>query len=259
MSFWQHLPSSGETLEYCQSMRRRRLNWSSVVLPHEAELQSWAQQPSSSLLVVSSQSQVVQKDFMTDLVQLIRKQNLPVIWALRFADHWDFNLTCSDILRMLVLQAIQMNLSQHNGRGSLKRTTHPITLAHLREAASLDDWLKILEQALKNVPRIFVLLDGDLLSQATREDRHEAVTLTELLRIRMATSVKILIPASNLDRDHVETLRLQGDCVNLVTDGHVSSDRQTGSSRGMKRKMNIIRRRPASNWMTGYAAKRQRV
>ena len=150
---------------------------------------------------------MLQKDFITDLAQMIRSQNLPVIWALRFASHWDHDLTSSDILRMLVLQALQINLSSLNDRGSLIRTSNPIMLSHLREAASLEDWFKILEQALKNVPRIFILLDGDLLSQATRSDRHEAMILTELLRSKMATSVKLVTPISNLDRDHVMMLQ----------------------------------------------------
>lgn len=197
---------------------------------------------------------------MTDMAQLIRNQNLPVIWALRFANHWDLDLTSSDILRMLVLQAFQMNHSLLSGhRGSGKPISHPVTLSHLREASSLNDWLNILKQVLMNVPRIFILLDGDLISQATRNDRHEAIILTELLRTEMAVSVKILVPASNLGRDHVDTLCLQGDCVSLVTDAHISGSRQTGSLRGTKRRVNAIKRRPVSNWMTGYAVKRRCV
>ena len=259
MSFWQNLPSSGESLEYCRSMRRRGSHWSSVVLPQEAELQSWAQQPSSSILAVSGQSRVVQKDFITEMAQLIRNHNLPVIWALRFPNHWDLQLTSFDILRILVLQALQMNHGSLMGRqASGKIESNPITLSHLREAASLDDWLKILEQALRNVPRIFILLDGDLLSQATRNDRQEAMILTELLRTKMAISATILVPASNLNRDHVDALRLQGDCVSLATDAHNRWGSQVRSAQGRKRRRATIKRQPVSNWMTKYTMKRQR-
>lgn len=130
---------------------------------------------------------------------------------------------------------------------------------HPRDAALLDDWLKILEQALENIPRIFILIDGDLLSQATKNDQHETVILTEFLRTKLATSVKVLVPASNLDREHIDTLRLQSDCVSLVIDSHAVRGRQSRSSRGKKRKMDAMKRRPVSYWMTGYAAKRQRV
>lgn len=235
-------------------MRRRRRNWSPVVLPQEAELQTWAQRQNSSLLAVSGQSQMVQKDFMTDMAHLIRDQNLPVIWALRFANHWDLDLTTTDILRMLVLQALQMNPSSLTGHGDLGREPlHPVRFSHLREAASLEDWLKILERTLKNVPRIFILLDGDLVSQVTRYDRQEATILTELLRNKMAVSVKILVPASNLNKDHVETLKLQGDCVSLFTNAHVSRPRSKA------KKPNLIKRRRVSNYLTGCATKRRRL
>jgi hypothetical protein len=87
---------------------------------------------------------------MTDIAHLIRNQNLPVIWVLRFANHSDLDLTTTDIFRMLVLKAFQMNPSSLTGHGDPgKATLYPITLSHLRGAASLDDWLKILERALK--------------------------------------------------------------------------------------------------------------
>lgn len=260
MPFWQHLPSSGESLEYCESLRRRRSHLSSVVLPQEAELQTWAQQPSSSLLALTGQSQVYQKDFMTGMARIICEQNLPVIWALRFANHWDLDLTPFDILRMLVIQALQLKSSSETClEGSGRANLNPITLSHLREAASLDDWLKILEQALKNIPRIFILLDGDILSQAASNDRHEATILAELLRTKMATAVKVIVPASNLDTDFVDTLRLQGDCVSIATDVHINRGRHTERSYQARRRVQRVKRRPMSNWMTGYLSKRRRV
>ena len=260
MPFWQHLPSSGESLEYCESLRRHRLNLSAIVFPQEAELQMWAQQPSSNLLAMTGHSQVLQKDFMSGMALHIRGQNLPIVWALRFANHWDLDITSIDILRMLVIQALQLRSSSDAHLDGFGRTNlNHVTLSHLKEAASLDDWLKILEQSLKGLSRIFILVDGDLLSQAASNDRHEATILIELLRTKLATAVKILVPASKLDTDYVDSLRLQGDCIGVVTDVHSSRGRQTESSNRTKRRLRNVKRRPTSNWMTGYVVKRRRL
>ncbi|KIW46704.1 uncharacterized protein PV06_02352 [Exophiala oligosperma] len=258
MPFWQNLPYSGESLEYCQSMRRRRRNWSPVVLPREADLQTWAQGNQSSLLVVSGQNPVMEKDFVADMARLIRDQSFPVMWALRFANHWDLDLTTTDVLRVLVLQALQMNpssLTGHGYPGAGAGPLHPVTLSHLREAASPEDWLRILERTLKDVLRVFIVLDGDLLSQVTSYDRQEVVMFTELLRNKIpGVSVKIVIPASNITQDHIETLELQGDCVRLSTDAHNNS-----RPRPRARKPNPIKRQRVSNHLTGYVTKRRHL
>ncbi|MCJ1394412.1 hypothetical protein MMC18_007290 [Xylographa bjoerkii] len=161
ISFLEKLPSSGESLEYCQSIRRRSRHRSQLPLPEVSRLTRWAAEPTSSSLLLRGGSTTVAKAFMIDLVDLVRDAKLPIIWALRFANYWESSYTCIDILRILVLQALQLNPR------ALVCDSHPITLAHMREAATIREWLSILARPLRYVPRIFIALDTEFLSHVT--------------------------------------------------------------------------------------------
>jgi hypothetical protein len=58
-----------------------------------------------------------------------------------------------DILRMLVIQAGQMNPSAIS-------SSIPITAVHLREASNYADWLNILRQILTGIAQVYVVLDA---------------------------------------------------------------------------------------------------
>lgn len=48
---------------------------------------------------------------MIDMLDLISGHKLPVIWALRYANHWLSDTNMVDVVRILVLQALQLNAS----------------------------------------------------------------------------------------------------------------------------------------------------
>ena len=213
MSFLEKLPTSGESLEYCQSIRRRSRHRMTLPLPDVSRLTDWASEPTKSLLVLQGSSSVVSKAFMIDLIDLVRDAKMPILWALRYANYWDSPTTTIDILRMLVLQAIQVN-PQAMAHGS-----HPITMACIREAASTSDWLDLLARALQDIPRIFIALDSGLLEHATASDTHQGTELVEAFRSRLLTSVKVIASASNLDSAYVVDRRTNGKCISLQIDG----------------------------------------
>ena len=163
---------------------------------------------------------------MTDVAGIIRKSSLPVIWGFRFPDHWNMNLTLVDLVRMLVFQALESN------PGALSIGINPLTMSHLREATNLQDWIRILGRVLYQLPRIFILLDGDLLSQVTQSDRLESAMFTELLRTNMATSVKIMIPTTSLNQEYIQKLRDDQESVELIS---FSTSRRRRRSRGRRR------------------------
>ena len=155
---------------------------------------------------------------MIDLIDLVRDTKLPIIWALRYANYWESSNTSVDVLRMLVLQSLQMNARV------LARGPNPITLAHLREAASTADWLRILARALHGFPRIFIALDSGFLSHVTANDRSEATGLVDLLLSGLPGSVKIFVCAANLQPTYVEECSVEKACVTLQMGGR--SDRR---------------------------------
>ena len=226
MSFLEKLPTSGESLEYCQSIRRRSRHRMTLPLPDVSRLAGWASEPTNSLLVLQGTSATVSKAFMIDLIDLVRDAKMPILWALRYAGYWDSPTTSIDILRMLVLQALQMN-PQAMAQGS-----HPITIVGLREAATETDWLDILARALQGVPRIFIALDSGLLTHATANETQQGTELVEAFRSRLLTSVKIFASASNLNRAYVADRHNNRQCISLQIDG---SHNQLGKQRRKKR------------------------
>lgn len=206
-------------MEYCESMRRRRHKRPRIVLAEEKRLRLWAEEPGSSLLATQGYYPTTQKDFIVEMIQLIRDSQFPMIWALRFPDHWEADITVTDILRTLILQALQINSSV------LVKTAFPITLPQMREASTQRDWLNLLRQALGGLNRVFIALDMDLLSRVNHHDREEAIELAEALRTGLSTSVKLIASASSFNRQFLDDLQATGDCVRFKMDDQKSTRR----------------------------------
>ena len=232
MSFLEKIPTSGESLEYCQSIRRRSRHRMRLPLPDVSRLAQWAAEPASSVLLLQGASPTVSKAFMIDLIDLIRDAKMPIIWALRYANYGDFSTTCIDILRILVIQSFQLDPQ------ALVQGPHPITVAHLREAASMADWICILGRALEKVPRIFIALDSGLLSHVTSNDKHQATELVESLRSGLFNTIKIFVSDFNLQSTYIANRRTGKECFDLRLPGSIASYRKP-----WRRKENLSRTR----------------
>ena len=161
-------------------------------------MKTWASEQKSSMMIIQSSSPDTMKDILLDLVELIRPTNLPIIWALRFQDYWTTNITYIDILRMFVMQALQINPSATS-------SASPITSVHLREAASEEDWLKLLGRALDGIVEIYIVIDSNLLGFVTKQDRNGATRFLELFaKGIMNTFVKVFVSSVNVDQEQVQ-------------------------------------------------------
>jgi hypothetical protein len=199
MSFAMNLPASGECLGFCQSMVKRSRCRTRILLPNIAQLQRWSGHPRSSLLMTKSSSGQAARDFLVHLVSVIRANNFQVLWALRFADYWARNLVSTDILRMLVIQALQINPK------CLTSSLYSITMTHLREAVDEKDWLNLLNRAIAGLPFVYIVLDADLLVHATGQDRYLSTKLIEAFqKVVNSTVVKIVISTSGVDETYAE-------------------------------------------------------
>lgn len=156
---------------------------------------------------------------MVDMIRLLRDSQRPVIWALRFPDYWEADITFIDLLRMLVLQALQINSAK------LIKRAFPITLPQMREASTQSDWLNLLQQALSGLDRVFVALDMDLLSRIKHSNREEVIDFAQSLRTGLSTSVKLMASASSFDRHFLHSLQDTGGCVRLLMNDRRSARR----------------------------------
>jgi hypothetical protein len=201
LPLWNSLPTSGESLRYCRSMRDRRRNWNKLPLPEVAKLETWSAQSDNTVLLIDTYALMTAKTFMVNLIDLIIDNGMTILWALRYAEYWDQCITIVDIIRMLVLQAMQL------GSDRLLNSPFPVTVEQLREAASLYDWVVILNRLLCGVSHAFLVLDPDLLGHATAHERGFSMELLDLLRSELSTTVKIVIAMSCVSRGYAEELQ----------------------------------------------------
>jgi len=192
------LPPSQATLDYCSSMQRRKRGSRNRSRLEISRLELWATSPQSSLLVLDHSIGRPSKDLFVDLVQLLSVSGKPLIWALRFADYWDTELSLASILRMLVIQALQLNPSP------LTRTPNPLTSTHFGTAVSDMEWLRLLNQSLSTLPQIFIAIDTALMAAATGNSTYRATRwLQTLLETVKSTSVKIFVESNAVDLDYI--------------------------------------------------------
>ena len=219
LPLWNSLPTSGESLQFCRSMRNRRRERTKLPLPDVKKLEMWTSQRNSAVLLIDTYMPIVAKTFMVDLIDIILDNRLPIIWALRYADYWDQRMSAKDVIRMLVLQTMQ------TGADRLLDSPFPVTVEQLREAASLGEWVAILNHLLSSISHAFIVLDPDLLAHATAHERGEALEMLDMLRLKLSSSVKIVTATSSVSRAYAEELELWNACVKIPT-GDVSNWRK---------------------------------
>lgn len=211
LPFWNSLPTSGESLQFCRSMRKRRRERIRLPLPDINRLNSWNEQQSNAVLLIDAQNSLIAKTFMIDLIDLILDSRLEVIWALRFASYWERPMSATDIARMLVLQAMQA------GADRLLNSPFPLTVEQLREAAALDEWVMILNHVLAGSSHVYIILDADLLAHAMARERSQTMEMLDLLRLRLPGNIKIVIATSSVSQGYAEELEDLNACIRIQT------------------------------------------
>jgi hypothetical protein len=198
LPIFKALPSSQDTLSYCQSLQRRKRGPRRPPRLQISLLEQWATSPQSSLLLLDNSFSSPSRYLFIDLVRLFNASSKPVIWALRFADYWDAELSYTSILRMLVIQVLQLN------HATLTQPPNPLTSTHFDVATSDMDWLQLLNRSLACLPQIYIALEAALLAAATGNSPYRASRwLQTFLETVNATSVKIFVESSAVDSDYI--------------------------------------------------------
>jgi hypothetical protein len=191
------LPTSGTSLGYCRSLRDKRRARPPLRIPEIAVLERWALDPSLAMLLMKSSSVEAEKDFLVDLVNLIKKSRLPVLWVLRYSGYWKSRITCIDILRTLLVQALEINPNALKGPA-------PIDILILRKATDENDWFQILNRALQGIPQVYIVVDAEMLGLATEHNRLRSTKWIEQFNRQISsTRVKIFVSSSNVDENYV--------------------------------------------------------
>ena len=212
LPLWSSLPTSGESLQFCRSMRNRRREHANLPLPDVRRLEAWTLHNANAVLFIDCVP-TVSKAFMVDLIDLMLDSRMPVIWALRYADFWDQQLNAIDVIRMLVLQAMQV------GAEGLLNGSFPVTMEQFREAANLQDWVAILNRLLSRIDQAFIALDTDLLHHAMAHERSEVSDVLDMLRLKLEGNMKIVTASSSVCPAYIQELEHSNACIKIEYHG----------------------------------------
>jgi len=164
------LPSPSDSLQFHLSARnhhRARQRYSVSCASLAPVLQSWASGSSSAVLLAQGKKDPKSaRHFATDVIETVRALHVPVIWAL--AGVRAGSLSCSDVFRSLLVQALQIS-----NRVSVA-TDRPLTAYAVDAVATTAEWQKILDQALLGLALVYIVIDTALFRDASASDRKQA-------------------------------------------------------------------------------------
>ena len=194
--------SSSPLLQPYESLQRRRricarLHWASSFdfgrLWQAPALKFWTNNSESSLLLIRgtvplrSQTQAA-ATFLTDL---LNSGKFPVLWALKPPNFTAPDSSTRQLLKYLVMQALQLD---PNGVGG--KLSPGFNAALVASATTEHDWIKILGTLLSGHACVYLIIDPEMLGSSTRYDS-DLDTLVRLLQSdviqRSATVVKIAL------------------------------------------------------------------
>jgi len=152
-----------------------------------------------SFLVIENSSPTQIKDVLFDMIGFLRGRGLPVLWALRSPGLQNSAITSLDVIRMLLYQALEINSSSLS-------SSHPITVAQLREASSHQDWLLLLKRALQGLPAaVYIIIDSDVVEYVTNRDKAVATKfLMEFVKVLGPDKARFIVSSHVFEAQQAE-------------------------------------------------------
>lgn len=184
-------------MNYSRTLRNRRQKRFKLPGPSIDQLQQWSQTEGCTFVLSRCNNGQASKDVLINLLDVIQEAKVPAIWALRFENYWDTLLTYKDLLKMLVMHALQVKPD------ALTTGTYPVTVGSFREAVDEKDWLSIVNRVLSGMPVVYMVLDADVLGHAMQYNAFAITKLLELIPRIISTKVKIVVPETVVDNEYL--------------------------------------------------------
>lgn len=101
--------------------------------------------------------------FAAKSIAVLRESGIPVIWALKTIGHDSSDAMSSvDMIKDLTCQVVLLNGHMHNDSSMSSCSSS------FMRARSEEDWMDILGSVLQGLPYLYIVLDFEMLSQASR-------------------------------------------------------------------------------------------
>lgn len=127
----------------------------------------------------------------TQMVEFVKSNDLPVLWALKSSVNCTFEASRTEALRYLAMQALKLEHENISGKISAR-----FNAARVASATTDEDWLQIFSQAVASLPQLYLVVDAEFLGSNGRDKAELAEWLTILLKLVNActsTIVKIAL------------------------------------------------------------------
>ena len=186
------LPSPEQSFQYSKffSTRRRRRNGND----HDSwwrspKLQEWAASRTSSLVIIraNTTNRLGLKALATELIELLRGLDIPVIWTLSTAEKGRGQPTQIDVLKQLIFQALQIN------HKLLNDNSPALNPAGFQSARTEEHWFNILATIVRDFAQLYIVLDGTLIDSRGTCDLYLPFALHQLVAKLQAECPKTIV------------------------------------------------------------------
>jgi hypothetical protein len=204
--------------------------WNSVLLA------SWSLAPESAILLIQGSllTKVETLAVATTMAEIAQSEQVTVLWALQNADpDRSVETTPAQIMKYLTMQALRQTHDTVNNHIS-----QFFDQTHVASAHTVQHWTLILSNALRGVPRVYVLIDLDLMNL---EDPSTAIavllqSLSDLtlackptiLKIALINKLRTVVVV--LGSSGAETLNLEKILPNNTRSSRVRGRRQANNA-----------------------------
>ncbi|KAF4545427.1 uncharacterized protein LTHEOB_5260 [Lasiodiplodia theobromae] len=188
-----------QRLGACTFLRnRRRLNLATTVDPFwlTPKMKEWGLAQTSSLILVqgSFQNRAAIQDFCVDVIEVLRKAAIPVVWALNpqvgaSADAF----TMAELLKHLTYQVLKINSAAR------KESALACCFANVRDGQGEQQWFDVFCASLGGLRQLHIVIDIELLGSISRSATDFSLssaflTLFQKLKERnLRTIVKVVL------------------------------------------------------------------
>jgi hypothetical protein len=195
--FMTDIPASGQSLSFCSTFMIRRPQNITIAQPEIETLRRCSLDNDVSYIIMEAQNPNDSKELLLSLLQQVKTAQRPLIWALRFSDFQNRPPCLEDIIRILVVHALEINSN------ALASNAFPITLPSLRAASTQSDWLSILNRALSGLEEVYIIIDPDLLRFVAENNSCSSVDLILALKRGVTgTRLKIIISSVGINKGY---------------------------------------------------------
>jgi hypothetical protein len=206
---------------------------------------AWESASSPTMIMVkgeySTRFQV--QSFAVDVINNLRNRTVPTLWTLKSVPADGATSTSAiDVIKGLVCQAIQLNISQHTERSLA------LSCAQFRAADSVEQWLDLLARTIASFQQLYIIVDLEAVGGSYLNDiswlsqlaamfqRHNSGKWISRLKILLVSYGSMMRQQDDLFNFRDNVVSVRSSQVNLMLQGRppgsISPD--TGRSRHVR-------------------------